>query len=136
MGKIAPFRPLPSSIANVSLDGKRPFAGGSDRACNVMRIPTGFRQSKGQRRMSGPLACSQSRSMQRGRGDVARREPHLKSADRTVVPKVRARLGRIVAGEYDGHRPSVGVNRLRVIYAATEEIGVVSRSVNGGRDPR
>jgi hypothetical protein len=64
-------------------------------------------------------------------GDVAGREPDLEAADGTVVPKVRARLGRVVTGEHNGHGRAVGIARLRIIDTAAEEVRVVSRSVNG-----
>jgi hypothetical protein len=69
-------------------------------------------------------------------GDIAGREPDLEAANGTVIPKVRTRLGRVVAGEHDGHGRAVGRDRLRIVYAAAEEVRVVSRVVYSGRDPR
>src|SRR5208337_5039684 len=59
---------------------------------------------------------------------IAVREPHLESADRAIVAQIVAWLRRIIAGENDRHRVFVGVQSLRVIDPAAEEIrGVAPR---------
>ena len=69
--------------------------------------------------------------------DIARRELQLEPPDRAVVAEIIAGLRRVVAGKHDRHRGRVGIERLRIIDPAAEEIGIVAagrRVRSGWRD--
>src|SRR5215472_10013120 len=83
-----------------------------------------------------PLASSFGTSVgveMTGASDVVVREPELETADRAVVPEVRARLRRIVAGEDNRYPRTIGHDRLRVIHATAEKIRVVAIGRHPGR---